>query len=64
MAIVDTIGHRFLADIAFDRRLFEVLERGADADIDVEAIAKALQTTAPEVNAGMMRLRQRKLIGA
>ena len=62
MEIVDTIGRRFLADIAFDRRLFEVLERAADAD--VEAIAKALRTTAPEVNAGMMRLRQRKLIGA
>lgn len=60
MAIVETIGHRFLADIAFDRTLHEVLVQ--EAASDVEALAKRLRTTPSDVNAGLMRLRQRKLI--
>jgi hypothetical protein len=59
MEIVARFADRFLKDIAFDRRLFDSLD---DAPPDAEALAKKLKVTPEEVNAALMRLRQRKLI--
>lgn len=60
MEIVETIGHRFLVDLAFDRRLLDALRD--ETTTDVESLGKKLRARADDVNAGMMRLRQRRLV--
>lgn len=60
MEIVETIGHRFLSELAFDRRLFDALRE--DASTDVESLGKRLHAGIDDVNAGLMRLRQRRLV--
>lgn len=60
MAVVETIANRCTAHLDFDRRLHELLPRTGEPDID--AIAKQLAASTTEVHAGMMRLRQRRLL--
>jgi hypothetical protein len=60
MDIVETIGQRFLSEIAFDRQLLSAL--ADDAAMDVESLGKKLHVGIDDVNAGLMRLRQRRLV--
>lgn len=61
MDIVESIGQRFLSEIAFDRRLYAAIG-DPSTGCDVESLGKQLRVSADEVNAGMMRLRQRRLV--
>jgi hypothetical protein len=72
MKIVETIAHRFLRDIEFDRKLYAALDHGAlpkppvteDGDFPspAEDLAKKLRLPLDEVQGGIMRLRQRRLL--
>ncbi len=66
MEIVEIVSKRFLRDLDFDRALFKALGKGRGATTPdgarVIALAKALGCTEADVNAGLMRLRQRKLL--
>lgn len=62
MGLVATFAERFAKDIAFDRRLWDAL--GDKPPPPADDLAKSLRVTPDEVNAGLMRLRQRKLIDA
>jgi hypothetical protein len=55
MAVVHHIAQRTGIHLDFDRRLFALAEH------DVEALARTMSATTDEVNAGLMRLRQRGL---
>jgi len=68
MAIVEVVSKRFLRELEFDRRLYAALggagkAKAVDGD-RVAALTKTLDCTESEINAGMMRLRQRKLLEA
>lgn len=60
MGIVETIGTRFLSELAFDRRLYAALDGARTTD--VESLGKMLRVSSDDVNAGMMLLRQRRLL--
>jgi len=65
MAVVDVISRRFLDDLDFDARLLEAA-RAAPPDEDegpslATRLSTALNVSLPQVHAGFMRLRQRRL---
>jgi hypothetical protein len=63
MAIVEAVSKRFLRELDFDRKLFAALGGAKAADTErVAELAKKLEATESEVNGGLMRLRQRKLL--
>lgn len=63
MGIVETIGRRFLSELAFDRRLYAAVGEQSDASsTDVESLGRVLRASVDDVNAGLMRLRQRRLV--
>lgn len=67
MEIVEIVSRRFLQELGFDRRLFGALRGGAGSAVApdgarVIALAKELSSTEADVNAGLMRLRQRRLL--
>ena len=62
MDIVEIVSQRFLSELAFDRQLFAVLEGKDAGGLDVESLGKALRVGVDDVNAGLMRLRQRRLV--
>jgi hypothetical protein len=62
MGIVEVVSKRFLAELAFDRRLYAAIGgKEAPAGERIASLAKELESTESEVNGGVMRLRQRKL---
>lgn len=60
MKIVESVSGRFLSELAFDRALFAAIDGAFPKD--VEKLAKHLRASVDDVNAGMMRLRQRRLL--
>jgi hypothetical protein len=61
MAVVEGISKRCLGHLELDRRLHDLLQ-AQPGEPDAEALAKQLAATPAEVYAGMMRLRQRRLL--
>jgi hypothetical protein len=59
IAVVEAISNRWLVHLDFDRRLHALAPAPQP---DADELAKQLGATAPEVHAGLMRLRQRRLI--
>lgn len=62
MEIVDIVSRRFLSELAFDRRLFAAIEGRDLTNVDLDALGKTLHVAVDDVNAGLMRLRQRRLV--
>jgi len=68
MAIVETVSKRFLRELDFDRKLYAALggaerRRAASPEAGrVVSLAKELEASESDVNGGVMRLRQRKLL--
>jgi hypothetical protein len=58
ISVIESITGRCTVHLDFDRRLHELLPR----ESDVDALAKQLAATPADVHAGMMRLRQRRLL--
>jgi hypothetical protein len=61
MHVVDSISKRCLVHLEFDRQLHELLPRDG-TEPDAEALATQLAATVTDVYAGLMRLRQRRLL--
>jgi hypothetical protein len=67
MEIVEVVSKRFLQELDLDRRLFAALGGGASGALAPEGarvtpLAKELACAEGDVNAGLMRLRQRRLL--
>ncbi len=63
MTIVEKVSRRFLAEIAFDRELLAKVGAAPIDEARVAALAKELRATEAEIGSGLMRLRQRRLLG-
>ena len=63
LAIVEVVSKRFLRELDFDRKLHAALEGATSVDGErISALAKMLEATDGEINGGLMRLRQRRLV--
>lgn len=63
MGIVETIGRRFLSELAFDRRLYAAIaELSEPSAMNAESLGRVMRASIDDVNAGLMRLRQRRIV--